>query len=462
MRAQGHRGGRPSGRGHAAVRALPATVVLLVGAGCSETDDAALASSARRSPGGITTVEDRTSNAYSLPAPGLSPEELEAHLRGDAAFEAAFVTAPAPVNPGLGPLYNHTSCEGCHGRDGRGLPQLGGSASQALVRVSLPDGIPAVPGGAVEVPGLGAQLQDHAVFGVAPEVRIALAWEASSGRYGDGEAYSLRRPRLTITRGDTGEPLGPEVQTSLRIAPPMFGRGLLEAVEPATLEALAQQQAALGDGIAGQVNVVWDVVQQRAVPGRFGQKASTPTLAQQVAAAYANDMGVSNPMFPERDGGSELAAATLADVTMYSATLGVPAPAPSSPESRRGERLFEELGCARCHVPALTTGAHAVAALAQQEIWPYTDLLLHDLGDGLADGRPDFAASGRQWRTAALWGLGLVPTVTPGAGYLHDGRARTIAEAILWHGGEAAEARERFRLALARDRAALLAFLGSL
>ncbi len=413
-------------------------------------------------PGGATTVFDRTSNAYSFPSPGLTDEQLDLHLTGDADFESAFVTAPAPVNPGLGPLFNHTNCDGCHRRDGRGLPQLGtGSTSQALVRVSLATGVPDVPGGAVPVPGLGTQLQDHGIFGTAPEVQIALSWQEESGSYGDGGAYQLRRPQLAIRTLD-GQPLPANVQTSLRIGPPMFGRGLLEAISAATLESLADPNDRDGDGISGVINMAWDTQRRAPGIGRFGQKANTTTLHQQVAAAYANDMGVSNPVFPEDDGRYDVDGTTIGSVTFYLATLGVPARGDSSPAAERGEELFSDLGCASCHVPSLTTGNHEVAVLSQQRIWPYSDLLLHDMGEGLADGRPDFAATGRQWRTPPLWGLGLVQTVSPGAGYLHDGRARTPAEAILWHGGEGQAARDAFRQATLAEREALLAFLGIL
>lgn len=437
---------------------MRAVAILLLGwAACG--DDRA----AEVRPGGATTIDDRTSNAYSFPAPNLTAEELERHLDGDVGFEAAFVTAPAPVNPGLGPVYNHTSCVGCHLRDGRGLPLLGqGPTSQALVRVSLPAGTPEVPGGAVPVPGFGTQLQDHAVFGGAPEVVVTLTWQEQEGRYGDGLAYSLRRPRLTLAAGAGRPALPAEVLTSLRIAPPMIGRGLLEAIEASTLEALADPEDVDGDGISGRLNTPWDVTRREGAPGRFGHKSNTPGLRQQVAAAYANDMGVSTSVFTEADGRHELDDATLDAVTFYSATLAVPARGPSSPAAERGEVLFARHGCAACHVPQLTTGVHQVAALSEQEIWPYTDLLLHDLGDELADGRPDFAAGGRDWRTAPLWGLGLVQTVTPGAGYLHDGRARTLAEAILWHGGEAERSREAFRTSSRAEREALLAFLGRL
>jgi CxxC motif-containing protein (DUF1111 family) len=429
---------------------------LALAAGCGDDARAPIL------PGGATTVFDRTSNAYSFPAPGLTADELELHLTGDADFEAAFVTSPAPVNPGLGPLYNHTNCDGCHRRDGRGLPQLGnGPTSQALVRVSLATGTPEVPGGAVPVPGLGTQLQDHGIFGTTPEVQIALSWSEEAGRYDDGLTYALRRPRLAITLPG-GQPLPADVQTSFRVGPPMFGRGLLEAIDAATLESFADPEDRDGDGIRGALNTPWDVQRHESSVGRFGQKANTTTLHQQVAAAYANDMGVSNPVFPEEDGRYDVDGSTLTSVTFYLATLGVPARGDSSPEAELGEELFADFGCASCHIPSLTTGTHEVAVLSNQRIWPYSDLLLHDMGEGLADERPDFAATGRQWRTPPLWGLGLVQTVSPGAGYLHDGRARTLAEAILWHGGEGEAARQAFSRATRAEREALLAFLGIL
>ncbi len=442
-------------------RRIHATISLLLAsaagsAGCGDNQREPIL------PGGATTVGDRTSNAYSFPAPNLTAEELELHLRGDAEFEAAFVTAPAPVNPGLGPLYNHTNCDGCHRRDGRGLPQIGnGPTSQALIRVSLPAGDPEVPGGAVPVPTLGTQLQDHGVFGVQPEVLVTLEWIEEAGGYGDGGSYSLRRPKLTLARPG-GAPFPADMQTSLRIGPPMFGRGLLEAIDVQTLEALADPDDRDGDGISGVINRPWDPMRHESGVGRFGQKSNTSTLELQVAAAYFHDMGVTNPIFPEPDGRFDVDAETVTAVTFYLATLGVPARGDSSPEAARGEDLFADFGCTSCHIPQLTTGKHEVAALSNQKIWPYTDLLLHDMGEGLSDGRPDFLASGRQWRTPALWGLGLVQTVSPGAGYLHDGRARTLAEAILWHGGEGEASREEFRRASREDREALLRFLGVL
>lgn len=410
---------------------------------------------------GALTVFDRSSNAYSFPAPTLSDAELARHRAGDAAFEARFVTAPAPVNPGLGPVFNHTSCAGCHPRDGRGLALVGGppTLSPLLVRVSLEGEDD--HGGPLPVPGLGTQVQDHAIYGVEPEAEVELTWREVPGSYGDGTPFALRYPEVVLF-GPDGE-LGPEVLRSARIAPPTFGLGLLEAIPEATLHELADPEDRDGDGISGRVNLVWDPRSGTHRVGRFGWKANTVDLTLQVAGAYLNDMGLSSPLAPEADGGFELALALVEDNTFYVQTLAVPAAITDTlPEARRGHALFERYGCASCHVGTVDTGDHPVAVLAGQRIAPYTDLLLHDMGPGLADHRPDWAASGSEWRTAPLWGIGLTQTVLPGAGYLHDGRARTLEEAILWHGGEAEPSRESFRNAERSDREALVAFLRSL
>lgn len=414
--------------------------------------------------GGNTTVTDRSSNAYSFPAANLSPEELAAHLEGDLAFEAVFVSPPATINPGLGPLFNNSACARCHLRDGRGLPAAGEGplGSPLLVRVSVDEGQPAVPGGSVPVEGLGTQLQDHAIFGSTPEAQVELLWDEVAGVYGDGAPYSLRRPRLGITlAGDL--PLSTEVQLSARIPPPVFGLGLLEAVPDDTLLALADPEDEDGNGISGRANEVWDEERREPRLGRFGWKANEPTLLQQAAHAYANDMGVTSPMVPDADGGHEIEIDSVRSAAFYTQSLAVPARATLDDEDvQRGEALFSAIGCGACHVETLDTGEHELAALERQRIHPYTDLLLHDVGFELADGRPDFLASGTEWRTSPLWGIGLVHTVLPYAGLLHDGRARTVSEAILWHGGEAERAKERFRTMGARERAALLAFLESL
>jgi CxxC motif-containing protein (DUF1111 family) len=438
--------------------------------------------------GGDTTVDNRTSKGFGQPAPNLNESELDLHTEGDRAFEATFVTPPAPINAGLGPVFNNASCIACHIRDGRGMPTKG----SLLVRVSLQPP-PALGqdqtanatnaphsslfetrsgssvaeasvslGNMPPVPGLGTQIQDQAVYSVKPKAAVEVEWNKKTGTYGDETAYELRSPLLKITLPD-GKPLPAHVLTSLRLPPPIFGRGLLEAIPERSILELAKAQAKNNSGISGKPNQVWDVRQKKLVLGRFGLKANNPNLFQQNAAAYVNDMGITNPLFPEKDGASEIDLKTLKATTFYTQTLAVPGRTlMNDPVVKKGEQLFTQANCAACHVASLKTGGHPVKAIANQSIHPYTDLLLHDMGEGLADGRPDFEASGNEWRTAPLWGLGLTQTVLPYSGYLHDGRARTLEESILWHGGEAERSKEMFRTMAKTDRTALLQFLNSL
>ncbi len=414
--------------------------------------------------GGATTVDNRTSLAFAQPAANLRPEYDRLHRDGDAAFAAIFVPAPSRVNPGLGPTYNNVSCNGCHLRNGRGMPVMGPTAqrTQLLVRVSLPDGVPDHPHGAVPVPGLGLQVRDQAVYGTTPPASLTLSWVERTGQHADGTPYSLRSPRVSIVPSD-GSALPSDMLMSLRLPPPVFGLGLLEAVPLDTLRALEDPADRNGDGISGRMNEVWDATRHTLVPGRFGWKANSPHLLQQSAEAYFNDMGISSALFPEPDGTHELPPELLEAAVFYSQSLGVPArTALEDPVVQRGEKLFGSLGCESCHREMLETGASTYEELASQVIHPYTDLLLHDMGPELADGRPDGAATGTEWRTPALWGLGLTHTVLPYSGFLHDGRARSLEEAVLWHGGEALTARDGFRTLSREDRAALLKFLGSL
>jgi len=403
--------------------------------------------------GGDQTVDDRTAMAFEHPLPSLTDAEIQTHNMGHGPF--AFLWAV----PQLGPLFNHNACAACHSGNGRGLSELAPLGSQALVRVSLDGGTPAVPGGPVPVPGYGLQLQDHATSGVA-EARITLTYVDRVVMYGDGETVTLRDPRVDVTQPG-GEPF-PSCAHSYRQAPAVFGLGLLEAVSDDTLAALADPDDANGDGISGRPNMVWDGVSQSARIGRFGQKANVATLAEQVAGAFVNDIGLTNRMFPEPDGMTDVTTVQLDTTVFFISTIAVPAGAERNTTAARGRRLFEGFGCTGCHAPTLETGPHAIGHLANQTIHPYSDLLLHDLGDDLSDARRDFVAEGVEWRTTPLWGIGLTMLVAPEATFLHDGRARTLAEAILWHGGEAFKAREAFRLAQKADRDALIAFLATL
>jgi CxxC motif-containing protein (DUF1111 family) len=400
--------------------------------------------------GGDTTVDNRTTDAYTMPLANLDPGDLEEHRLGDGAFEAVFVPT-GTINGGLGPTFNNAACSRCHLRDGRGMPVAGNTPlrSHLLVRVSTADGL--------ELPGYGFQLQDQANFGTTPEATIAITWIEVAGTYEDGTPYVLRRPELGITLAD-GTALPAGTLTSLRQPPPVFGLGLLEAIADETLEALADPDDANGDGISGRVNHVLDVATGELAVGRFGHKSNAPNLRQQSAAAYVNDMGVGSSVFPDADT-AEVTDDILDATVFYTQTLAVPGRVAGG---ERGLEVFRDLGCDSCHLTRIETGEHTIAALSHQTIAPFTDLLVHDLGEELADNRPDGEADGREWRTAPLWGIGLTHTVLPGSGFLHDGRARTLEEAILWHGGEAEAAREGFRTADAATRAALITFLESL
>ncbi|HEU4731951.1 MAG TPA: di-heme oxidoredictase family protein [Kofleriaceae bacterium] len=431
-----------------AVRLVPISVCVLAACGDGGPGESR--------QGGDGTVEDRTVDAFLHPAQNLTADERSVFQAGRGPFDFHWEI------PLLGPLFNNDSCLGCHAGNGRGVSQIGNGAlvSQALIRVSLLDGQPEVPGGDVPVPGLGLQLQDHATSGL-PEVTVTLSWVEHPETLGDGEVVMLREPRVRPVRID-GSELGAEIRTSYRQAPGLFGVGLLEAVPEAQILALADPDDADGDGISGRANQVWDPDVQATVLGRFGHKATVSTLRQQIAAAFAIDMGLSNKLLPEPDGMRDVSDDQFEQVLFFVSTIAVPAAAPQNAAARRGRGLFDELGCAGCHVATLTTGDHAIPELAHQTIHPYTDLLLHDVGDLLTDARRDFLAEGVEWRTPPLWGLGLVQLVSPDATFLHDGRARTLTEAILWHGGEALAAREAFRLASKDQRDALIAFLQTL
>lgn len=423
--------------------------------------------------GGETTIFDATSQAFEMPAPNLVGARLEKHLDGDAAFGDTFVTAPAPVFSGLGPIFNNTGCASCHPKNGRGRPPREGERLDTIfLRVSVP-GADAVTRGPLPVPGMGTQLQHRAVFGVLPEADVRMTQTERIETFADGESIRLRTLHFTIE--NPAVPLPAQVLTSPRTALPVFGRGLLEALDRATILALADEFDANGDGISGRPNMVWDTASGATRLGRFGWKANNSSLFQQTFNAYQQDIGITNPVLPIESATGQLQDDGLADdpeidmetldvATFYVQTLAVPARRRvDDPQVRRGEEVFAAAGCAACHTPTLRTGVLVgVPEVSHQTIHPYTDMLLHDMGEGLADGRPDFLASGREWRTPPLWGIGLTLRVQGHTLFLHDGRARTLMEAVMWHGGEAARAREAVRVMPREDREALIIFLESL
>jgi CxxC motif-containing protein (DUF1111 family) len=435
--------------------------------------------------GGDTTVEANGRNAFSFPLATLDDEERARFAIGNSFFRRNWVEAPASTTArdGLGPHFIARSCGGCHVQDGRGAPPRGAEPPVALLlRLSLP-GIGA-HGGVRPEPTYGDQFDNAAIAGVKPEGRVTIRQLARPGRFKDGTPYTLSQPRYGVADLGYG-PMAKGVLISPRIAPQMAGVGLLDAIPEAEILANAAEQAARPGPVKGQANRVWDMFTEAMRIGRFGWKANVATLAQQTAGAFAGDIGITSSKHPGdgctaaqadclaaprggHDGGPEIDDKTFGDVVFYESTL---APAArrgaDDPQVRRGQRLFAQAQCDACHRPSYVTGpgplaAFTTAKVSGQRIWPYTDLLLHDMGPGLADGRPDFAASGSQWKTPPLWGIGLIQGVNGHQRLLHDGRARGTLEAVLWHGGEAEASKQRVLGMDRAERAALVKFLESL
>ncbi len=429
--------------------------------------------------GGQATIFDTTPNAFALPVPGLEREQELLFFVGNSFFNQNWVMAPSSTTArdGLGPFFNSRSCAGCHFKDGRGRPPefYGENPTGFLVRLSIPGtDIHSEPN---TEPNYGGQLQDQAIANIPAEGQVEITYTEIPGTFADGEPYSLRQPTYAIKELAYGD-MHPEVLTSPRVANQMIGLGLLEAVPEETLLALADPTDTDGDGISGRPNTVWDSFNNRMALGRFGWKANQPHLLQQASGAFLGDIGVTTDLFPtenctdtqtecqvaDHGGQPEIEPDDLLKVVLYSSSLAVPGRRNWDDETvLKGKMLFQQAGCDACHTPKLETGIHpTIPALSHQTIRPYTDLLLHDMGDGLADGRPDFQATGNEWRTPPLWGIGLFETVNGHTYYLHDGRARNIMEAVLWHGGEAGESKNKVLKMSKEERDALIAFLGSM
>jgi CxxC motif-containing protein (DUF1111 family) len=430
-------------------------------------------------PGGeATSVKPRNRAAFSNPSGNMSFQRQFDFKVGDGVFRKLWVSAPSSTkgSDGLGPLLNARSCQSCHLRDGRGRPPAPGEpAVSLLMKLSRPSGQPE--------PNYGGQLQTFAIQGHAAEGAVRIEYEETPVRLSDGPAVSLREPRYSIVNLGYG-PIDVGTLMSPRVAPPMIGLGLLELIPEEDILARADPRDGDGDGTSGAARRVWSRAEGREMLGRFGWKAGAATVADQAADAFANDMGLSTPLVRSSFGectaaqaacraapagedpmeGVEVPSTAFDLVVFYARNLGVPARVDAGdPHVLRGKQIFSEIGCAACHVPRHVTGTDPERpGQSGQTIWPYTDLLLHDMGDGLADNRPDGTASGREWRTPPLWGLGLTELVSDHTYLLHDGRARNVLEAILWHDGEAQAARDRAARCTAADRSALLAFLASL
>ncbi len=450
-----------------------------------------------RSAGAATVRARADANAFSLPSGNITFEDELQFKLGNGLFRKLWVSSPSSTlaSDGLGPLFNARSCQRCHIKDGRGHPPetAEDNAVSMFLRVSVmdPDGLPDDANLAqiadyiatLPDPTYGTQLQDVAVQGHPAEYTLGIDYEEQPVTLADGTEVSLRAPTYRADNLGYG-PLAEGAMLSPRVAPQMIGLGLLEAIPAADILAGADPDDLDGDGISGRPNIVWSHEFDRPMLGRFGLKAGNPTIMEQSSSAFVGDIGISNPLFPAASGectdlqadcqaaihgdgdarGTEIDAEGMALVTFYSRNLGVPARRDvDDPEVLRGKEVFYTTGCTACHRPSFVT--HRLDNQPEQSfqlIWPYTDMLLHDMGPGLADNRPEARATGQEWRTPPLWGIGLTEQVSGHSYFLHDGRARSLLEAILWHGGEAQAQRDAVVDMPPEDRAALLRFLESL
>lgn len=523
--------------------------------------------------GGDTTDTNysNSGHGYSVPAINLEGEDLDLHLAGDAAFETAFTTAPASDDSfsdldGKGPVQNHTNCDACHQRDGRGnLPVLEhkdnldnyilkdpngyykiGNAS-VFLRVSIESESIANAekaeanhwGAPQAVPNYSDQLFHRGSAGIrldsegnptsqgSGQADFWMKYEYKTVTYPDGSTVELSKPVFFVDNPydapddpDVYNPIAvsddaqsrlfrSDVRFGARIGQPVFGLGLVGAIKDEDILALADPDDEDGDGISGKPNMVFDIEKYLACQeenncdenppvslGKYGWKANAPTAAHQGLGALRGDIGVTNPLFPDEsiagtdlmnqylestpafaeyknsdEGQVEASLEFSKAVVFYTETLHVPGRRNTEDKDvRAGARLFVQVGCDKCHTPSFTTGEETsfsmdgghISYVENQKIYPFSDMLLHDMGEDLADGRQDFDATGREWKTRQLWGIGLTQIVNPGAGYLHDGRARTLEEAILWHGGESEAIKNDFMNRTKTERDQLIKFLESL
>jgi len=453
-----------------------ASVVILAAAAC------AVAGTASTQIIRSTEKPIDPSMVYMQPIKGLSHSQLQKFQAGETQFKNPWVVFPLLGGDwGLGPTFLATSCIGCHVQAGRGRtfdnPNV--IAFQQLLRLSIPG--EGSDGGPNPHPNYGDQLQ---VFGVnvglkenlkPGEAELYIDWIAEPVTLSDGEKVELRKPKVRIEKPNFGA-IDESVMTSLRNTQVVFGMGYLEAVTEEDILALAKLQQS--QGLNGRPNYVRDDINKRVALGRFGWKANQPNVRQQIVAAFHGDMGVTSSLYIEENcppvqkecramppgNRPELLDYAWDHLTFWQVALDAPAPRNQESENvKRGGKVFDQARCAQCHVPELRTGEYPLLpALSKRTFRPYTDLLLHDMGPGLADGRPDFKAGPRDWRTAPLWGIGVSEQVNGSTHLLHDGRARNVLEAILWHGGEAKASRDIFSGLSKTERDDLIAFVNSL
>lgn len=410
--------------------------------------------------GGDLTSDFTGRAAIQVNAPNVTDESRRIkQLNGFGHFHSSFI-----ASTGLGPHFVNNSCGGCHIENGKGPLRFTKSKSvlSTMVLKTSTKGLDAnrAP---KDLPGIGEQMQDSTLEAQAL-ASAKLQWQTITGRYPDGTVYKVRKPDLSFKiPGITPR----SVITSLRMTPPVIGPGLLEAVPDEVIMQRHDPEDLDRDGISGRINHVHDTRTNTLSIGRLGFKASHPTVAEQTAAALFLDIGITNPIFPKsepEDSPKEISAEDFELLVLYQKLAGVPkARNQDSSKVIAGKRLFLKVDCEKCHRMTMTTADYKDPELSNQTFHPFTDLLLHDMGSGLADKRAEYSAKGSEWRTTPLWGLGFARRLTKSrVAYLHDGRARTYEEAILWHNGEAAKSKKKFMALSKEERDELLAFLDSL
>ncbi len=422
--------------------------------------------------GASTSAREFRGRPFHQSARSLDNAEFLRFGKGAVSFNEQMTAAE-----GVGPTLNENSCLSCHLDGIRGVDKPADLPGPGLLlRLSVPG--ETATGAPRPDPIYGGQLQTDAISGARREGTLAVTWAKVEGNYPDGTHFELRAPTFVVIDPAAG-PLSPETMTSPRVAPPIIGLGLLEAIPEAEIRAGADPDDRNHDGVSGRVNTVWDNLTKSPMLGRFGWKAGQATVRQQSAGALHDDMGVTSVEFPDPCSGQgslcadplkpgetrapEMAASILDAQIFYNRTIAVPiARNVDQPAVRRGAQRFVDTGCAACHTTTQHSGDSDVAGLAHLTFHPFTDLLLHDMGEGLADHRPEFDASGTEWRTPPLWGLSRRIEVYGYPSMLHDGRARTAEEAILWHAGEATIAKNHFMQLDKASRDDLVAFLGSI
>lgn len=443
-------------------------------------------------PGGEMTSKRISTRSYIFPGPNATKKQQLDFWTGFSLFRDPWVIAPSSTKDrdGLGPLFNARSCVACHTAGSRGeMSQSGESLPTSLViRLGHTGQITLAKRKNQTNNPYGGQIQPRAIQfnqGKLAEVPKGEAWlnlsyEIIDGSYHDGEKYQLYKPSYQLTKLAYGD-LPHSIKPSPRFAPNIFGAGLLDAINDDDLQSQEDINDADNDGISAKYNRVLDIEHNEEAIGRFGFKAKHPNLKQQVAAAFRDDIGITSQLFPDETCTSlqpictqaaklgehvaeEIPNKLLSLVVTFNRLLAVPpARYQGNKKVERGRSLFNQIACAKCHTPSYTTDKnYPDNALANQTIWPYTNLALHDMGIGLADGVIEGKAHGNEWRTPPLWGIGLQKEMTKRPRFLHDGRARSIEEAILWHGGEAENSQQQFKQLNKQDRQALLLFVKSI